>query len=231
MVVMLGIAETIVPPYSGFVPKLSEKTRAGRRQHILTSALKCFSRNGFHATSIHDVIAETGMSSSAVYRYFPSKEAMIEATTDEGLARVRDIFVSLLSREPCPTPAETVTLLVAEIDSRAMNPDYDMTRIALQAWSETLRDPLLRERARALYLDTLDHITELAGRWRDDGLLPPHADTRSTAATLFSLMHGLIVMHHVVDDVPADMLRTGLSLLGAAIAPVSAFTGTAPLRG
>ena len=30
-------------------------------------------------------------------------------------------------------------------------------------------------------------------------------------------MHGLIVMHHIVDDVPADALRKGLSLLGAAV--------------
>ena len=33
----------------------------------------------------------------------------------------------------------------------------------------------------------------------------------------FSLMHGLIVMHHLVDDVPPDALRNGLSLLGAAV--------------
>ena len=30
-------------------------------------------------------------------------------------------------------------------------------------------------------------------------------------------MHGLIVTHHLVGDVPADVLRKGLSLLGAAI--------------
>ena len=33
----------------------------------------------------------------------------------------------------------------------------------------------------------------------------------------FSLMHGLIVMHHLVDDVPADALRNGFSLLGATV--------------
>jgi hypothetical protein len=30
-------------------------------------------------------------------------------------------------------------------------------------------------------------------------------------------MHGLIVMHHIVDDVPADGLRNGLLLPGAAV--------------
>jgi len=36
------------------------------------------------------------------------------------------------------------------------------------------------------------------------------------AAALLSIMHGLIVMHHVVDDVPAHTLQTGIALLGAA---------------
>jgi len=58
---------------------------------------------------------------------------------------------------------------------------------------------------------------ELARRWRDAGYIPPNSDTNAVAATLFSLMHGLIVMHHLVDDVPADALRNGLSLLGAAV--------------
>ena len=36
------------------------------------------------------------------------------------------------------------------------------------------------------------------------------------AATLLSIMFGMIAMHHVVDDVPAHALRTGVALLGAA---------------
>jgi len=48
------------------MPRLSDTTRAQRRQHILTSAWGCFSRDGFHATSMDDIIAATGMSSSAV---------------------------------------------------------------------------------------------------------------------------------------------------------------------
>jgi hypothetical protein len=91
-----------------------------------------------------------------------------------------------------------------------------MTRLALQTWAEALRDPVLHEHARASYLDTLDHIAELTARWRDAGHIPPCVDTKAVAATVFSLMQGLIVMHHLVDDVPADALLRGVSLLGAA---------------
>jgi AcrR family transcriptional regulator len=198
------------------VPRLSDTTRAQRRQHILTSAWRCFSRDGFHVTSMDQVIAETGMSSSAVYRYFRSKEQIIRATAEQGVVRLGEIFIAWLDRDPCPDPAETLTLLVAELHRRTDNPDYDMTRLALQTWAEALRDPVLHHRARQLYVDTLEHIAELARRWRDNGYLPPDADTAAVAATLFSIMHGLIVMHHVVDDVPAHALRTGVALLGAA---------------
>jgi len=162
------------------------------------------------------VIAATGMSSSAVYRYFRSKEEIIRASAEEGVVRVGEIFVALLDRDPCPDPAETVTLLVAELHSRTDNLDYDMTRLALQTWAEALRDPVLHHRVRQLYVDTLERIGELAQRWRDHGYLPPDADTEAVAPTLLSIMFGMIVMHHVVDDVPADALRTGVALLGAA---------------
>jgi|SRR5277367_5227129 len=202
------------------MPKLSEQTRARRRQHILTSAWSCFSRNGFHATSMDDVIAASGMSSSAVYRYFRSKEELIDATTDEGLANVQQIFVGLLAYEICPTPAQTLALLVGELDRRVEKTEYDMSRIALQTWAEALRDNALQERARGLYLKTLDHIAELAGRWRDNGYLPAYADTNAVAASLFSVMHGLIVMHHLVRDISAGELREGIFLLGNAVSRV-----------
>jgi AcrR family transcriptional regulator len=199
------------------MPRLSDKTREQRRQHILTSAWRCFSRDGFHAASIDDVIAATGMSSSAVYRYFRSKEEIIRASAEIGVARVRDIYVALLERDPCPTPAATLALLVDELHARTDNPDYDMTRVALQTWAEALRDPVLHEHARASYREAQADIVELAARWRDAGYIPADADTNAVAATLFSLMHGLIVMHHLVDDVGADTLLRGLSALGAAI--------------
>jgi len=199
------------------VPKLSEQTRANRRQHILTSAWKCFSRNGFHVTSIDDVIAETGMSSSAVYRYFRSKDEIIEATTEEGLARVRGIFLGILGRRPRPGPQETVRLLAEELRARTDNPDYDMTRIALNAWVEALRNPRLQDRARIVYLDTLGHIEELIHSWREDGHVPQGGDVRAAALTLFALMHGMVVMYHLVEEVPADTLQLGLASLGAAL--------------
>jgi hypothetical protein len=58
--------------------------------------------------------------------------------------------------------------------------------------------------------------SSLTARWRDAGHIPLDADVKAVAATIFTLMHGMIVMHHLVDDVPADALIRGVSALGAA---------------
>ena len=64
--------------------------------------------------------------------------------------------------------------------------------------AEALRDPVLHDRTRQVYIGALERIAELADRWRDKGHLPADADTETVAATLLSIMLGLIVMHHVV---------------------------------
>lgn len=206
------------------MPRITEKTWAKRREHVLTSAWGCFSRNGFHATSMDDVIAATGMSSSAVYRYFRSKEELIDATAEAGLALVVDIFVRLLEVKPTPSPAQTLGVLVDELHGRTENPDYDLSRIAVQIWSEALRRPPLREHARMLYDQAHQRLTELTTRWKNDGHLPPEADTSATASVIFALMHGMIVSHHLASDLTLEALSRGMSGLGAALGPGEAKT-------
>jgi AcrR family transcriptional regulator len=154
------------------------------------------------------------MSSSAVYRYFRSKDEIIDAAADEALALVRDLFARLLERQPSPSPAEVVTAMVAEVDQRSSHPDYDLTRIAIQAWGEALRSPELEARTRTFYSAVHDQMMELARRWRDEGRMP-EADEEQIATALITLMPGILVGRHLVKPVSADHLIRGLSALGS----------------
>src|ERR1700721_2193792 len=49
-----------------------------RRMHIVRAAEHAFVRFGFHAATMQDVAEEAGMSAGNLYRYFPSKEAIVE---------------------------------------------------------------------------------------------------------------------------------------------------------
>jgi AcrR family transcriptional regulator len=200
------------------MPRLSEQRREERRRHILVSAWSCFSRNGFHVTSMDEVIAATGMSSSAVYRYFRSKDELIDAAADEALALVRDLFGRLLEQRPTPTPAEVVAAMFDEVGSRRSHQDYDLTRIAIQAWGEALRRPELEERTRSFYLSVQAQLAELSARWREEGVVPAETDDAQLATVLMSLMPGILVGRNLVADVSADHLIGGLASLGTALA-------------
>lgn len=164
-----------------------------------------------------EVIAASGMSSAAVYRYFRSKEEIIHASAREGVGRVAGVFAALLASEPCLSPAQSFELFEAELRRRTDNPGYDMTRIALQAWAEALRDPVLHDLHQEQYRGALDIATKLARRWRDVGYLPATAEPEAVATTLFTVLHGLIVVHLTVGGVDFGALRAGLAALGSAV--------------
>jgi TetR/AcrR family transcriptional regulator, repressor for uid operon len=67
--------------------------RAGKREaqvnRILEAARICFVQSGFRGASMHDICREAGMSPGALYRYFPSKEALIEAIAEHD--RINDL--------------------------------------------------------------------------------------------------------------------------------------------
>jgi AcrR family transcriptional regulator len=44
---------------------------------LLTSAVRCFASNGYHATTTRDITAAVGLSPAALYVHFPSKEAVL----------------------------------------------------------------------------------------------------------------------------------------------------------
>src|SRR6476661_1391295 len=71
-------------------PKLQRQS--DRRDDILEAAERCFVRSGFHQTSMQEICAEAGMSAGNLYRYFPSKEAIIAGIAERDRAEVAQDF-------------------------------------------------------------------------------------------------------------------------------------------
>ena len=79
------------------------KTRAARRDQIITAGLACFARAGYHATTMADVAAQAGVSKGTPYLYFDSKEALfleLHEQWDCGPGTA-----STLRSSDCPRPA------------------------------------------------------------------------------------------------------------------------------
>lgn len=65
--------------------RLSDKKIVENRDRILQAAQACFVRKGFHSTTMQDICREADMSAGNIYRYFDSKEKIIEAFAEEEL--------------------------------------------------------------------------------------------------------------------------------------------------
>jgi AcrR family transcriptional regulator len=71
---------------------------ASRREQILSTAASLFAERGFHGVSVADLGAACGISGPALYRHFPSKDAMLaemlvsisEELLEVGRERVRE---------------------------------------------------------------------------------------------------------------------------------------------
>jgi AcrR family transcriptional regulator len=48
-----------------------------RREQILATAAQLFSRRGYHGVSVTDICAACGISGPALYKLFPSKDAVL----------------------------------------------------------------------------------------------------------------------------------------------------------
>lgn len=162
-----------------------------------------------------DVIAATGMSSSAVYRYVRSKDELIEEAAAESLANFVEVTTALLATRPVPSPRETFAAIIGELERRRDLAGYDLTKIAIQSWSEALRRPAVGQLARAFHEVTRQQFTELATHWVDDGQLSSAADVEAVGALIEMLLPGMLVTFHLGGTVDGDTMMRGLAGLGA----------------
>jgi AcrR family transcriptional regulator len=119
------------------MPKISDDRRTDRRRQIIEAAQRCFMRNGFEATTMADIIAESGLSAGSLYVHFENKVDIIRQVASEVLAERAADAAALMARAPLPEPSQ----LVAEYLDRLHTGTGSEIRI--HTWSACLRDPEL----------------------------------------------------------------------------------------
>ena len=64
---------------------------AARRADVLTAARRLFAQRGFHATSTRELAQAADINDALLYRYFPSKDAILAALVDEAIAAFKQL--------------------------------------------------------------------------------------------------------------------------------------------
>jgi TetR/AcrR family transcriptional regulator len=75
----------------GRTPRIQEKRRR-RRAEILHAALRAFGEKGYHTTTLDDIAEHVGVRKTALYHYFPDKEAILYGCHRESLGELARIM-------------------------------------------------------------------------------------------------------------------------------------------
>jgi AcrR family transcriptional regulator len=193
------------------MPRVSEDHLATRRRQILDAARSCFARNGFHASSMQDVVVESGLSMGAVYRYFTSKDELIHAIAEEVVGLLVGEVDHLMDARPLPPLTEVMDDVLRIVEAQA-GPD-GAVRIAIQVWGEALRNPRLSDLVASVYSRFRSAFVRLAAQAREEGQLPAATDPEQVGRALFALVPGYVVQLVLVGGITREDYLAGLSAL------------------
>ena len=113
------------------MPKISEHTREQRRAQILDAAWRCFQRDGVQGTRMEQIIAESGMAASAMYRYFRNKDDIILAAIASSLQGLSQLLEPLVEGRDEDDPGAFVHAVNRTIRGFSRRSGYDLLSIAL----------------------------------------------------------------------------------------------------
>ena len=96
---------------------------ASRRDQLIDTALDLFNRNGYHATGIDRILAQSGVAKMTLYNHFGSKDALIQAALETRDERWRAWFRDAVARR-AETPRGRLLAVFDALEEWFARPDF-----------------------------------------------------------------------------------------------------------
>jgi len=193
------------------MPKVLPEYLEQRRQQILEGAASCFARRGFHQTTMQDICDEAALSPGAVYRYFRSKEEIIEAMCmrgrSENIAIIEDAFEH---DDTLAVLEELITVFFGNLDTG--DPAVADCILNIELISEAPRNERIRETLRLNNDEVRTRFMEkLVLRAQARGEMNPALSPEAVARVMIAVYHGFLTQKIIEPDLDvwayANVLR------------------------
>jgi AcrR family transcriptional regulator len=172
------------------MPRVKPERKEARRAQIIEAARACFARNGFHKTTLQDIFAEAGLSAGCVYNYFESKDELMLAVAD---AR-HDVEARIIAEEGDDRDPLAGLLAVAKAFAAAyLGASEEPRRIALETWSESLRNPTVLNSVRQGLHGPHAELVKLIECGKAAGRFSADINADMAARTMIALLHGFVL--------------------------------------
>lgn len=154
------------------MPKIGKGRIKENQRRIMEAALKLFATQGFHGTNIREIAERVGISTGAIYTYYPGKEAIFESLVRTYRARVDQWLKRTCASLTSPLSKSDLKRLAAEVrEMLYADPEYllliyiDVVEFQNQHFAETFRN--VPEQFRRLMGPVLRQTKQEAG-WRGE---------------------------------------------------------------
>jgi AcrR family transcriptional regulator len=183
-----------------------------RRDHLVQTALRLFQRDGFHATGIDRIVAESGVAKMTLYKHFKSKDELILAALRRRDEEFRHWFMGAVESR-ASTPRERLLAIFDVLDDWFADPQFKgCTFINASSEFGDKDDPV--------HVTCAEHKRHVFGFVRDLTAAAGAKDPRALAMGLTLLMEGAAVMVHVAGQADAARrARQSADILVAAAIP------------
>ncbi len=186
----------------------SEQHRLDRRDKVLLAARKCFIRHGFHATGMAEISKACRMSVGNIYRYFPNKDAIVQAITDETRSRIVPVL-RRLERHQDPVEG-IIEIILFGVREFCRGSD---ARLWIDISAEAPRNKLVRQIHLVIDREVRGVLKALMQRAMQAGQIPREVDLESASLWLVALLDGAIARVSLEPEV--DISRTLETLAGS----------------
>ncbi len=167
------------------IPSRHAATQAERRNLILDAAERCFVRTGFHRTTMQDVAVEAGMSAGNLYRYFPSKEAIVSGLSE----RDRDELAADFAR--ISTAEDFLVAFEAMGRKHLIEDPREKAILVMEIWSEATRNPAISTQCGDFESEARRHMHTVFAEAQRTGAIAPHIDVDMAARMMLTYADGL----------------------------------------
>jgi len=166
-------------------PTRQPAAAAERRNLILDAAERCFVRTGFHRTTMQDVAAEAGMSAGNLYRYFPSKEAIVSGLSE----RDRDEIAADFQR--ISTAADFLVAFAAMGRKHLIDEPREKAVLVMEIWSEATRNPQISNHCGDFESQARRQMVHVFANAQRAGSIAPSVDVDMAVRMMLTYADGL----------------------------------------
>jgi AcrR family transcriptional regulator len=164
-----------------------------RRDQILREASACFASRGFNGTTTRELAARVGITEAALYRYFPSKEALYAAIVERKMGSAELTAVVTDAARAGDDRAAFTGLARAILERNEADPEFLRILLFTALEGHALAEPFFAARVRPLREFVTDYLER---RMREGGLR--HVDPVLAARAFLGMVFDHLVVRHVL---------------------------------